>query len=264
MKKVFCKIMALTIAVSSVATFVGCGTNSSSENSTSTTTAIVETTAQNDENFDMKSLHTFDAESSDPFAGVWHITAGEGISFKNFQYLFDGNGKGSMVIDNMGYCQDYGVTQDSTQEGAEGKSTFTCQFMFGINGVYTYEFSDSNSKVVLTNISSNKTTTMEKLVAYDFVPIPDAKPVVDNDLVGAWKSDSGEYYYFSKDGLMYHNQYGTIFTYYSYSAKENVITATYKMKDEVTETYDYTVDGDKLTMNNFEYTRISTSELDKF
>lgn len=262
MKKTFCKIMALIIAISAIATFAGCNNNDSSK--TSTTTAVVETTAQNDENFDMKTLHCVDTESTDPFAGVWHITEGEGSALNSFQYLFDGNGKASMIIDNMGYCGEYGVTADSTQSGSDGQSTFTCQLRFGINGVYTYDFSDSNTKVVLTNTETGKTTTMEQLVTYSFVPIPDANPVVDKDLVGAWKSDTGEYFYFSKDGLMYHNQYGVLFTYYSYSAKDKTITATYKMKDEVVENYTYEVDGDKLTMNNFEYTRINTSELDKF
>ena len=253
MKINFYKLFAALSALLLVITFYDCKNNNTSSNqNASSSTAL-----KSEDDFDMRSLQTFDKNSKDPFAGVWHITDGEGSKLSNFTYIFDGNGKASIVIDTIGYCGTY--TKDS-----DSQNTFKCQLMFGINGTYKYKFSDSNNKVILTNSESNKTTTMEKLAGFDILPVPDKNPVVDQNLLGAWKSSNGEYFYFDGSGLMYHNQYGTIFTYYKYSAKDGVITAVYKMQNETTEKFEYTLKEDVLTIDGFEYTRISTSELDKF
>ena len=60
---------------------------------------------------------------------------------------------------------------------------------------------------------------------------------------------------------MYNNQYGTIFTYFTYSAENSVITATYKMGDETTDTYEYSVQGNTLTLNGYTYHQIPAGEL---
>lgn len=268
MKNSLVKLLAVVTAVLSAAAFCSCSSNGNSTTSESTlATQNVQSTTQSaadSTDFDMKSLQSFDAESKDPFAGAWHITAGEGSKLSTFTYMFDGNGKADIIVDNMGYCGTYAKKTDSTDGNGEKANTFICQLMFGINGTYTYQFSDSNQKLVLTNTDDNKTTTMEKLESFDCVPIPDKNPVTDTAILGAWKSKAGEYYYFDKNGLMYNNQYGTMFTYYKYSAKDGKITAKYKMQKENTDNHKYSVEGNTLTLDGTEYTKISTSELDKF
>lgn len=251
MKNTLIKILSLVLAVSAVCVFAGCDDeqDASSESTTSQTESSVSTT--DDLETDIKALHYFDAESDDPFAGAWKITEGVGSDLSSFVFLFDGTETASIIIGTTGYVESYTVE--------ETKNTFSTQLLFGLNGIYSYEFSNENTKVKLTNTDDKSTTTMEKLVSFDCIPIPDAEPKIDEAILGAWKSADGDTLYFDKNGIMYENFLG--FKYSKYSAENSVVTSTYTELEDATEEYEYSMNGDILTFNNCEYSRIPASEL---
>ena len=200
--KILIKILCAVLVLSSTAVFAGCGQDNSL---VATTSSIEETTEDSkmnvSEQADLSKLHAINYEG-DEFAGAWQIVDGEGAKFKSFVYVFDGNKKAYLVIGTTGYIENYEI-EKKTDESGNTISTFSAELMFGINGTYTYEFSDDKSELVLTNIKDKKTTTLKKLATFSYVPIPDPEPVVDEELLGAWKDKSGEYYYFDKSGIMY-------------------------------------------------------------
>lgn len=263
MKKIYVKIISLLLIAVTAAAFSGCGDNgsSSSEQQNTTSETSVQTTTQastsksNAENTNTNLPFPKYAENGDDFTGAWQITEGEGSQYGSFIFSFNGEGRAAMVIDNAGYLGNYEV------EVKNGKNTFTTQMIFGLNGEYTYKLSGDKKTITLTKNEDNSTTTMQKLESFNC--IPSAENVkIDEELLGAWKSEDEEYFYFDESGIMYHNQYNTIFNYAAYTAEDSKITASYSMGDEMTDDYDYSFEGDKLKLNGYEYTRISESELE--
>ena len=259
MKKVILKVLCTAIISMSVLSLCGCGNNaeSSQPETTVAPTQAIETTVSLDvpDDFDIGALHSFDKESTDPFAGVWHITDGNGSELSGFSYIFDGNGNAKLMVDNMGYLGSY------TKEAKDGTETFTCQLMFGINGTYTFKFENDGKRAVLTDITNNAETILEKLENYSYVPEKPEELKLDENLIGAWKSEEGMYYYFGKDGIMYSNTFGAMFTCFSYSAENGKVAATYTMDEKITENYEYSLNGDKLVFDNLVYTKIPVTDL---
>lgn len=257
--KLLIKIMCAALVFSSIAVFAGCGEDNSL---VATTSSIEETTDDSKMNIsgqaDLSKLHTINYEGDD-FAGAWQIVDGEGSQYKSFVYVFDGNKKAYLVIGTTGYVENYAI-KDETDDSGNTMSTITAQLMFGINGAYTYQFSDDKNELTLTNTKSKKTTTLKKLATFSYVPIPDPEPVIDEALLGAWKDDNGEYYYFDKSGIMY-NSYGVTFTFAKYSAKDGKVTSTYTSNKEETNSVDYKVDGETLTYNGNPFKKIQVDEL---
>lgn len=262
MKKIYAKIISAVLALCTAAAVSGCANNNEASRSETTVPTTAETTQETvsensgDElNNVLRSIHSYDAENGDVFAGAWQITEGGGSQYKSFVYLFDGKGKASMVIDTSGFMGKYEVKESN------GETVFITQLSFGLNGEYTCKFSDGNSKVTLTNKEDNSKTVMQKLVNFDCVPIPEKNPKIDKALLGAWKSDDEESFYFDESGIMYHNQYGTMFYYATYSAENSQIKAIYKMGEETADNYEYNVNGDTLMLGEYEYKRVSLDEI---
>ena len=258
--KLIIKILCAVLALSSIAVFAGCGEDDDSL--VATTSAIVETTEDSKMNVsdqaDLSKLHAINYEG-DEFAGAWQIVDGVGAKYKSFVYVFDGNKKAYLVIGTTGYIENYGI-EDKADDSGNVVSTLTVQLMFGINGEYTYQFSEDKNELVLTNIKTKKTSTLKKLATFSYVPIPDPEPVIDETLLGAWKDDSGEYYYFDKSGIMY-NSYGVTFMFAKYSAKDGKITYTFTSNKEESNTVDYKVNGETLTFNGNPFKKIKVDEL---
>lgn len=263
MKIVYKKIIALALAVMAVTAFSGCN-NESSYSQTETTVApttveatTVEPTTVNpnsDITSDLSSLHSYDIENGDELAGAWQITEGSGEQFGGFIYSFDGKGTAMLVLGNMGYLSEY--TLD------ESNKTLEVQLVFGLNGKYSYKLSEDKKTITLTNSEDNSTTKIEKIDSYSLLPSPEKNPKIDEKLLGAWLSENGEYLYFDADGIMYQNLYGVNIIYSSYNTVDGVITSQYKMQnEELTDTYNYSVSGDVLTMNDVAYNKIPVSEL---
>jgi hypothetical protein len=250
MNKLTTKILAISLAAVAVCAFVGCDQGSSSSDTSSNDTAQTTAQTSTDESFNIKNLHSYDIENGDEFAGVWTITDGTGSQLESFSYLFDGSGTANLITGTSGYC--------GTYEISDGE--FTCQLMFGINGTYTYTATDST--ITLTNTETEETTTISRVASFDIIPQPIENFSIDNDLLGAWESTTGEFYYFDENGVMYQNQYQTMYTYYAYSASDGKLSCVSYIGEEKNEdSYDYTVNGDTLTIDSFEYTKISTDDL---
>lgn len=250
------KMICILLAFSLLAVFAGCSNN---EESSVVQTTEQETTAEPTTSpeeivteVDLSALHAVDYDGNE-FAGAWKIIDGEGSQYESFVYMFDGGTSAYLMTGTMGYCGKYELNA--------AKKQIISQLMFGIDGQYIYEFSEDKSTVVLTNTKGGKTTTLEKIVSFSYMPIPDSEPVIDEALLGAWCDENGGYVYFEKNGIMYETQLGVSFTFYSYSAQDGTIDAVYYMKDKETDTMTYSVDGDTLTLNDYEYTRISADEL---
>ena len=251
------KILSFILTCGIILSFTGCGENTENSEIIETTSLVDENTVKvNDIKADLNSLQTYDLENGNEFAGAWKITDGEGSQYESFVYLFDGEKYASIVIDTMGYIGKYTISTDD-----EGKEIFSAQLMFGINGNYTFEISEDKNTIILTNEETQAETTLERIASFNCIPIPDENAKIDTNLLGAWKSDDGEYYYFDESGIMYQNQYGSIFTYFTYSAENSVITATYSMGEEETDTYEYSIQGNTLTLNGYTYKKIPASEL---
>lgn len=260
--KLFIKLLCLSLVLSSVMIFAGCGED---ENELVATTAAIEETTEDSkmnitEQTDLSKLHTIDYENGDDFAGAWVITEGDGAKYKSFVYVFDGHQKAYLVIGTTGYYEKY---QLETKKDDSGNTinTLTLQLMFGINGVYKYEFSDDKNTVTLTKTDDNSVTKMQKSASFSYVPIPDPEPVIDEALLGAWSDGNGEYYYFDKSGIMYNSINDLNFTYAKYSAKDGKVTSTFTTNKEETVTTDYKVDGETLTYGTDKYTRIPVKDL---
>ena len=237
--KRFTRILTLSLAALAVFSLAACSDNSSSSESEATTAVTEgtvdekekenETTPKRDVN--LSELHAINYDGND-FAGAWHITEREeGDTYNSFTY----------------------VNPDINQ--------IATQMMFGINGKYTYEFSDDNNSVTLTDSKTKKKTTLEKYMSFSCIPLPEADAKIDNNIVGAWKDDSGGFLYFDDQGIMYETQKGLSFTFYNYSAGDGKINTKCFMPDETKASVEYSVDGDTLTYNGYKYEKAETSEL---
>ncbi len=255
MKRFFTKaIIAVLVCSVLAAAFAGCANNNETSSAETQPSAGSQPTAQ-EEKFSLEAIHAPVENPNDPFSGYWKIAEGAGSNLSSFVYLFNGNKMASIIVGNMGYCSSYSIGKDEKT----GEDTFKTQLMFGINGEYTYKVSDDGNKITIT--SDGEDSVLERLESTDFVTAPPKTAEVDEKLTGAWKSDLGIYYYFGEDGRMYSNSYGATFTYYTYFAKDNKVTAAYDMGGEQTETYEYSFDGEKLIFDGTDYTRINPDEL---
>ena len=277
MKKNIIKSILIVMAGVTAISFSACqkqpAPTPSVTNPSSQTQATTEEVFTNEIN--LSELHSYDAESGDNFAGVWQIISGAGSKLENFKYMFDGNGKAILIVGNTGYCGtytfDYEKSSDSTnasftefdEEGNpieddslydDSTETFTCQLMFGINGTYNYQF--GKDEIHLTNVDSGEQTVIKRVEEFSLVPEPVKEPEIDEEILGAWKSENGEYFYFDKNGIMYNNQYGTMFTFGTYSIKEDTITSVYLMEEKETDTYTYSIEGETLLINDNKYEKI--------
>lgn len=268
-KQNFKKTILVGAVALSIAAFTGCSdsANSSTADTTKqqttaeqTTEQATETTAKSDianESFDLKSLHTCKENPNDDLVGAWQITSGEGSQYESFYYMFNGEGKSILISGTSGYFGSYTYGTDD-----DSNPTFTTKLVFGLNGTYTYKLSDDKKTAELTNTSTKAVSTLKKADNPDFIPTPEEDASIDDDLVGCWMSDSGEYLCFDKSGIMYQNLFDYMFAYSNYTAKDGQIVSTYTTSDQkTTDKYTYSVKGDTLTLNNDTYSRISFSDL---
>ena len=258
--KRFSRIIALSLAALSAISLAACSPGSSSSSEAETTAALTEITvdeAQTDtkpqREVNLSELHAVNYDGND-FAGAWHITErDEGDTYQSFTYVFDGDSSAYLIMGSMGYISNYELNTDINQ--------IATQMMFGINGKYTYEFSDDKNTVTLTDSKTQKKTTLEKYMSYSCIPLPLPDAKIDSALVGAWKDDSGGFLYFDDQGIMYETQKGLSFTFYNYSAEDGNINTRCYMPDETKAEISYSVNGDTLTYNGYKYTKTEASEL---
>ena len=272
MKKILTLLLAAAVALSS-AVLGGCGDkkeNSGQENTE--TAASVEATVDKEAEdkatademveVDLRSLHGMSDNIQNDFAGAWQITDGEGSQYKSFVYQFDGEKTAILMMGTTGFLEKYTVA-DETDEAGNTRTVFAAELMFGVNGKYTFEFSEDKQKVVLTNVKDQTTTTLSRLATYEYIPIPPADPKIDKNLVGAWSGDDGEMMYFTDSGIMYHVMDGIQFYFATYEADGKTAKWHYSYKEnkEKDESEAYSVSGDSLKWGKDSYHRISPSKL---
>lgn len=257
MKRILIKISCTVIALFSVGLLSSCNSGeSSSQPETKPTeiqTTVAPTTVPMTNEADLTKLHAL-SENGDAFTGYWKITGGQGSQLKSVVYEFNGKGQGYFFMGSMGTNGTYEIKTDNGQE------VFSAPFVFGTEN-YSFKFSDDKNTVVLTGVSDKSDSTMERVDNFSCIPAAVDSPNTDENLLGAWKDDAGEYLYFGRDGIMYRSQAGVAFYFISYSAENGKVTETYSVGQDITDTYSYKVNGDTLTYNGFEYKRISAAEL---
>ena len=253
------RILTLSLASVAVISLAACS-NGESSSEVQTTAAVTEATLDEAQSYvktergvNLSELHAINYDGNE-FAGAWHITErDEGETYPSFTYVFDGGTACYLMMGSMGYISNYQLNPDINQ--------IATQMMFGINGKYTYEFSDDGNTLILTDADTKKQTKLEKYMSFSCIPLPEADAKIDSSLVGAWKDDSGGYLYFDDQGIMYETQKGLSFTFYNYSAENGKVSTKCFMPDETKASAEYSVDGDKLTYNGYGYERIEASEL---
>ncbi len=264
--KFFIKAISCVLAFSAIFLLCSCsGENSiqSTPDQTSQTesVSVVPTEAETTQNsksnssteFDFSNLQKIEYKDSDAMAGAWKI---ERLS--SFVFLFDGNGNAYLIYDNVGFIGVYSYDTDENNN-----SFFKTQLVFGLDGSYSYEFSDDKNTATLTDSSTGEQTKMQRLdeSTLSYIPSAEESPKTDEKILGAWKASDGTTVYFDKSGIMYMNEYGVKFTYSNYSVSDGKITSTYKMKNEMNDTYEYSVSGNILKLNGYKYEKISNEEL---
>ena len=252
MKKILTLILASAIASSSCAALASCSNNKDEKKESVQNTTVEETVNKAEEDkatsdeaedseVDLMMLHGVSSEPENDFTGSWQIVDGEGSQYKSFVYMFDGTTNSVLMTGSVGQIAVYSV-KDETDDSGNTQTYFTSQMMFGINGKYTFEFSQDKQKVVLTNTEDKKT---------------------DEKLLGAWRSDDGEMLYFNKSGIMYDVIPNINFYFATYNADGKNVAWEYSYKESKPESNktEYSVNGNTLTFENVKYEKISASEL---
>ena len=220
------RILTLSLACAAAVSLAACSNGESSSSEVQTTAA--ETDATHDE-----------AASDIKTARDVNLTDLHAINYDGNEFA------GAWHITE----RDEGETYRSFTYVFDGDST--CYLMMGSMG-YISNYDDADTK---------KQTKLEKYMSFSCIPLPEADAKIDSELVGAWKDDSGGFLYFDDQGIMYETQKGLSFTFYNYSAEDGKVSTKCFMPDETNGSAEYSVDGDKLTYNNYQYERIDSSEL---
>lgn len=270
MKKLITVFLAAAIAACSCAALASCSDNKEEKKTETTAEATVnkeeEDMATSDEAMDLEAdlmmLHGVSENPQNDFTGSWQIVDGEGNQYKSFVYMFDGTDRSILMTGSVGQIGKYSV-EDKTDDSGKTQTVFASNMMFGINGEYTFKFSGDKQKVVLTSLSDKKTTTLQRLAAYEYIPIPSEKPVIDKNLLGAWQNEDGEMMYFNNSGIMYEVMPGFNFYYATYNADGKTLSweYSYTSSKDKKESESYSISGNTLTLGENKYERTSASNL---
>lgn len=229
MKK-FVSIFLIAAALALV--FAGCSDKKPAPTSAATTAPT--TAAAEESSGELNAYLKSFVKGDSPIYGTWQI---EGVDYLSF--IFRNDELAEMVMDNEG---------DFTKLRLDEKNkTLGVSFALGLNGVYSYELSDNNSTLNLT-LDDTK-ITLKKQKDYSIAPKAPKKAQVDPDLLGWWKSEEKQIYYFGGDGVMYSNNI-SMETAYTYSAASGKINAVYNYGGEVKKDFKYNIKSGKLIMDN--------------
>ena len=246
MKKysIFSIILALIICTSAL--FAGCNNDNSNNDSSKSSSATEETTQATTQ------PTTAPEKEENLFIGSWQLVEESGENHTLFTYIFETDTQAYMAMDNVAYGAEYIL-----DENLSGQKTMAIQLYYNLNGTYLYEFSDDGKKVTLTEDGKENPIVMNmvKVEDYNFMPDAPEKPEIDKKLVGTWKDkdNTGITYDFAENGTVIYNNYDVVITYAQYSAKDGKINLTYKMGDEVNDSYSYSFDGDVLIIDNVKF-----------
>lgn len=255
-RKILLKLVCAVLAVTLAFLLCACSDCQSEKVSGKTEETSMEQTTVPPSATEVDLTALYSVKSTDSkFSGYWQITEGTGSQLEHFVFMFDGEGKAYLLVGTVGYIGTYSETTE------DGENLFKTNLVFGLDGSYTYTFSDDDKTVELVNKEDNSTTTMKRLDSFSSVPTPSGNEKIDEALLGAWCDDTGEYLYFDENGIFYDCQKGFSFTFYTYSASNGKISMKYTMTEEYSDNAEYEINGDVLTYNHIDYKRIATDEL---
>ncbi len=239
MKKIIAVSAALAIILSSL--FLnGCEDKKQTKATTAATKATTSSTTKTNQKNTSKELKNYldsFTEGDNPVYGTWKI---EGV--KALSYIFRNDGYAQLVM---------GTEADFTKLVLDSsKKTLGVAFVLGLNGTYNYTFSKGNKVLTLKSDKDSFTLTRQK--DYNLIPPAPKNPKIDSDILGWWKSQGGQTYFFGSDGIMYSNNI-TMETCYTYDAVKGKIKAVYDYAGKVKINLDYKLKKDSLYIDNVEY-----------
>ncbi len=239
MKKILAVSAALAIILSSL--FLnGCEDKKQTKATTAATKATTSSTTKTNQKNTSKELKNYldsFTEGDNPVYGTWKI---EGV--KALSYIFRNDGYAQLVM---------GTEADFTKLVLDSsKKTLGVAFVLGLNGTYNYTFSKGNKVLTLKSDKDSFTLTRQK--DYNLIPPAPKNPKIDKNILGWWKSQGGQTYFFGSDGIMYSNNI-TMETCYTYNAVKGKIKAVYDYAGKVKINLDYKLKKDSLYIDNVEY-----------
>lgn len=235
MKLKLTKVISLSLIICCICVFTGCTDNNSQNKSKSTDDTTVSQTKEDD-----------------PIIGTWQFVKEDGTTHTLLSYVFQNETTAIMAMGNVAYCSDLKLDKN-----ADGKNTLTAQLYYNINGTYVYEISDDGKTMNLIEDGkeNGEKFVMKRVEDYKFMPEPPKNPEIDKKLTGTWKDkeNTGVTYTFYENGTMENINYGVMITYAQYSAKDGKINYTYNQGTEVKGSYEYSFNGDILTIDDLEF-----------
>lgn len=196
---------------------------------------------------------TASAAESDPIIGTWKITDGSGTNYDTMSYVFKADSTVYLALGNTAFVGKYSYSKNT-----EGQDTLTANLYFGINGTYTYAY--TNNENTLTLKANESTIVLTRQEDYNFMPEAPSDPVIDKKLLGNWGAADGNpiTYSFFENGTMINNNYNQNITYAAYSAKDGEIQLTYNMGDKQESVYKYSFDGETLIIDTVKFKKIES------
>lgn len=240
----------LSIFILSVLSFTlimgGCNSGNSNTVETTATEATAEKQISTDSTTVLETYFAKAVEGDNPLYGTWTI--------ENFDYI-------SFVFRNDDLAELAMGTEGSFSELTidEEAKTLKTSFLVGLQGTYNYVLSEDENTLTLSAENSTTETVLNRQQAYDFIPEAPKNAVVDEDILGWWKGDTGLIYYFGSDGIMYSNII-TSETCYTYEAQNGQINAVYDCGGETNYDVEYEYKDGTLTIDGNEYTTFDPFE----
>jgi len=140
----------------------------------------------------------------------------------------------------------------SSLEIDENKKTLETSFIVGLQGKYSYELSEDENTLTLTDENSTSETVLLRQKPYNFIPEAPKKPVIDENITGWWKGENGLIYYLGNDGIMYSNIISSE-TCYTYQTENGKIKAVYDCGGDTNYDVDYKYKDGVLTIDGNDY-----------
>ena len=245
-KKIVLFLLVSILAFGTVMT----GCTKKSENKSKAETSATEPSG--DLSSDGKKVLTryFDSmtKGKNPLFGTWQIN---GMDFIDF--TLRNNDTASMSMGTEAYFSAFSFDKKA--------KTLELKFPGFLQGKYNYVLSKDNKKLTLDLVDnqSDQGIILEKKSSGEFIPDAPKSPVVDDNLLGWWKGDNGQIYYFSNDGIMYSNNI-SMETCYTYNAADCKIQATYNMDGETKIDIEYSYADGVLTLDDNDYKQFDPFE----
>ena len=239
MKK-FVSILTVVLLFSSALFLNGCDSNNKTQSvkSTDKTTDKAQTSASKKGSVsELKSYLLEPVKGENPLYGTWKIKGVDVVSF-----IFRNDNLAQMVM---------GTEADFASLSVDDKNkTLSVSFVLGLNGDYSYKLSKDKKELTLT--SKDKKIKHIKQKDYNLIPKAPKKPEIDSKILGWWKSEDKQIYFFSDNGIMYSNNI-SMETCYSYNAKNGKINAIYNYGGDVKISLDYSCKKGNLIINGTKF-----------